>query len=106
MNIYTVRDTLKRVIEGKQDYLEEVRQAREQLATVEGAGANAQNSALFATQEFLKINIYELKKILADVEQCCEKATADSWAQNPDRSGGQFTQDELYNVGRDGWIEP
>jgi DNA-binding ferritin-like protein len=80
MNIYTVRDYLKRTIDGKQDYLEEVRQARS-LASRE------EDHALYATQEFLKINIYELKKILADIEVCCEQATEQSW-QGVDRQGG------------------
>ena len=87
MNIYTVRDNLIRTIEGKQAYLEEVRKAREQLSTVEGAGANAQDSALFATQEFLKINIVELTKILKDVTECCTIATEQSWI-GVDRQGG------------------
>ena len=104
MNIYTVRDNLKNTIAGKKKMLEEVRQARAENGY--GPGDIAQDASLFATQEFLKVNIDELKAILADVEQCCEKATQDSWALNPDRSGGQFTQDEIYNTGRDGWIEP
>ncbi len=87
MNIYTVRDNLIKTIEGKQAYLEEVRKAREQLSTVEGAGANAQDSALFATQEFLKINIVELTKILKDVTECCTIATEQSWL-GVDRQGG------------------
>ncbi len=87
MNIYTVRDNLIKTIEGKQAYLEEVRKARERLVTVEGAGANAQDSALFATQEFLKINIVELTKILKDVTECCTIATEQSWL-GVDRQGG------------------
>jgi len=100
MNIHTVRDYLKRTIEGKQDYLEEVRQARANNGYA--PGDIAQDAALHATQEFLKINIYELKKILADIEVCCEKATADSWRENPDRMGGQFTPDEINNADR--WV--
>jgi hypothetical protein len=100
MNINTIRDNLKNTIKGKEAYLEEVRKAREQLASVEGAGAAGQDSALFATQEFLKININELKVILFDVEKCCEKNACDSWRDNPDRSGGQFTQDEIDNATR------
>lgn len=87
MNIYTVRDNLIKTIEGKQAYLEEVIKARDQLSTVEGAGANAQDSALFATQEFLKINIAELTKILKDVTECCVIATEQSWI-GVDRQGG------------------
>ena len=95
MNIHTVRDNLIKTIAGKEKALEEYRKARE-LASRE------EDHALYATQEFLKINIDELKRILADVEKCCEKATYDSWRENPDRMGGQFTQDEIDNHGR--WI--
>ena len=80
MNIYTVRDNLKRTIEGKERALAEVVEARKVATMVE-------DHALFATQEFLKVNIDELKRILADVEQCCENATAQSW-QGVDRQGG------------------
>ena len=90
MNINTVAENLRKTIAGKEAYLEEVRQARS-LASRE------EDHALFATQEFLKINITELKVILFDVEKCCEKATLDSWRENPDRMGGQFTQDEVDN---------
>ncbi len=93
MNIYTIRDYLKRTIEGKQDYLEEICKAR-------GLARGEEDHALYTAQEFLKINILELKKILADIEVCCEKATHDSWKENPDRSGGQFTQDEIDNAKR------
>lgn len=85
--IYQVRDNLKRTIAGKEAYLAEVKQARERLLELEGAGGRAQDSALFATQEFLKINLTELTTILAEVEVCCAKATADSWALNPERMG-------------------
>ena len=80
MNIYTVRDNLKQTIRGKEVYLLEIRNARE-VATA------AEDMALYATGEMLKLNIDELNHILADVEVCCEKATADSWALNPDRMG-------------------
>lgn len=100
MNIYTIRDNLKNTIAGKEELLKHVH-AKMLFQDVTGdVIANR------ATHDFLKVNIDELKAILADVERCCEKATQDSWAINPDRSGGQFTQDEIYNTGRDGWIEP
>lgn len=88
MNLQTVITNLKRTIVGKEAYLEEVRQARLR-------GTDREDIALFATQEMLKINIDELKGILADVEKCVEKDVEQSWRDNPDRSGGQFTQDEL-----------
>lgn len=87
MSIYTVRDNLIRTIEGKEAYLAEVVEARKKLLEVEGAGAIAQDSALFATQEFLKLNIKELTAILKDVTECCVKATEASWI-GVDRQGG------------------
>ena len=101
MNIYTVRDNLKNTIAGKENYLLAIQQERTFVGLRDG-----EDIALRATADFLKVNIDELKRILQDVETCCEKATEDSWALNPDRSGGQFAQDEIYNMGRDGWIEP
>ena len=91
MNLSTVIANLKTTIAGKEKYLEEVRKARS-LASRE------EDHALFATQEFLKLNIQELTKILADVEQCEARDVEQSWRDNPDRMGGQFTQDEIDNA--------
>ena len=63
----------------------------------EGAGARGQEMALTATREFLEINIGELRRILEDLNVCCKEATEQSWRDNPDRMGGQFTQDEVDN---------
>ena len=90
-SIYTVRDNLKRTIAGKEKYLEEVRKARS-LASRE------EDHALFATQEFLKINISELNRILDDLVECEVKGIEQSWRESPDRMGGQFTQDEIDNA--------
>jgi hypothetical protein len=95
MNIYNIRDNLKNTIAGKEKMLADYQEARR-------LWPGGEDAALFATQEFLKVNIDELRRILQDVEKCCEKATADSWRENPDRMGGQFTQDEIDNHGR--WI--
>lgn len=80
MSIYTVRDNLKNTIKAKEAYLEEIRKARE-LAT------SAEDMAFYATGEFLKININELKVILHDVEKCCEEFSLMSWEINPERMG-------------------
>lgn len=92
MNLSTVITNLKNTIAGKEKML---------AATQENyrLSSMAEGMALTATIEFLKINIDELKKILADVEVCYEKATADSWALNPDRSGGAFTDEEINRAG-------
>lgn len=75
MNIYTVRDNLKKTIEGKEAYLARIREIPK----------NTGVSALVA--EFLEININELKVILFDVEKCCEEWNLMSWETNPERMG-------------------
>jgi CBS-domain-containing membrane protein len=82
MNIYTVRDNLKNTIAGKEKYLAQV-----ESALAEGLASSQLRIALSTTQEFLSINIDELKRILQDVEVCCEKATEASWI-GVDRQGG------------------
>ena len=88
MNIQTVKKNLEQTIAGKEQYL---------AAVINGlqSAKGAERAALKTTKAMLEINLQELKRILADVEKCCEKATLDSWRENPDRMGGQFTQDEI-----------
>lgn len=93
MNIQTVATNLRNTIAGKEKALEGYREDYK-MSTM------AESMALSATIEFLEININELRRILQDVEKCCEKATSDSWRENPDRMGGQFTQDEIDNANR------
>jgi hypothetical protein len=99
MNIYTVRDNLKNTIVGKEFLLSKMQNGTESQDPVD-------RSVSKATQSFLTINIDELKRILEDVEQCCTQATEQSWRDNPDRMGGQYTQEELYDPNRTNWIEP
>jgi hypothetical protein len=47
------------------------------------------------TSEFLRVNISELERILADLKKVQEAATAASWERNPDRMGGCYTQEEI-----------
>ncbi len=96
MNIHTVRDNLRNTIAGKEELLKHIRAKMLYEDVTGNVMANR------ATHDFLEINIDELRRILQDVEQCCEQATAASWATNPDRSGGQFTQDEINNADR--WV--
>ena len=86
MNIQTVAENLRNTIAGKEELLALCPETEKNINI----------------RAFLKINIDELRRILQDVEQCCEKATSDSWRENPDRMGGQFTQEEIDNHGR--WI--
>lgn len=95
MNIYTVRDNLKKTIAGKEMLLAQQQSALavSYLGPTPPVGTEM---AIVATIQFLEINIDELKRILQDVEQCCKQTTADSWALNPDRmGGGGWTADEL-----------
>ena len=94
VTIQTVAANLRNTIAGKEKALEEYNKALNISVDPLDVG---EQMAITATVEFLKLNIDELRRILADVEKCCEKATAASWATNPDRSGGQFTQDEIDN---------
>jgi hypothetical protein len=64
MNIQTVAENLRNTIAGK-----EAMMAVYQKKAIK-AEDNANMAAAFATIEFLKINIDELKRILVDVEQC------------------------------------
>ena len=73
MNIYKVRDNLKRTIEGKESLLIEWR--------------HSEFSDLRAVSAYLEVNINELKKILVDVEVCCEQYNEMSWTINPERMG-------------------
>lgn len=78
--IYTIKKNLENTIKGKEAYLAEIQQART-LAT------RAEDHALFATQEFLKINIRELKVILNDVNTAAEEHSLAMWEINPERMG-------------------
>ncbi len=101
MNIHTVATNLRNTIAGKENMLLAVQQERTFVGLRDG-----EDIALKTTAQFLTINIDELKRILEDVEQCCTQATEQSWRDNPDRMGGQYTQEELYDPNRTNWIEP
>ena len=82
MNIHTVAENLRKTIAGKEAYL------ASHTKYLESAGTSgAENMAIYATTEFLKININELKVILHDVEKCCEQWNLMSWEINPERMG-------------------
>lgn len=67
MNIQTVAKNLRKTIADKEKMLAHMNEYRVYASTGQVMVHNA-------TVEFLKINIDELKKILANVETCCEKA--------------------------------
>ena len=93
MNIQTVADNLRNTIAGKEQHLAAMRTQTESLS-----------SGWHAIVGMLEINIAELKRILQDVEQCqdddyLKKTIEQSWRDNPDRSGGQFTDEEINRAG-------
>jgi hypothetical protein len=91
MNIYTVRDNLKNTIAGKEQLLEEYKKA----SLIAVRNDTPDRVTIGAMAGFLSVNIDELKRILQDVEQCVKQASDDSWITNPDRMGGQFTEEEI-----------
>jgi len=96
MNMSTVAQNLRNTIAGKEQYLLEIQQERMCVGLRDG-----EDIALRTVAQFLEINITELKVILFDVEQCIAKDVEQSWRDNPDRMGGQFTQEEIDRSG--GW---
>ena len=80
MNIQTVATNLRNTIAGKEKYLDEVRTAR-------CIADRSEDIALHAVQELLKVNVDELKRILQDVEVCCQQHSEMGWALNPERMG-------------------
>ena len=49
-------------------------------------------------QQLLR-HLYEpLRKLEDELRRTQDKLTAQGWQQNPDRMGGQFTQDEITNA--------
>ena len=89
MNIETVASNLRSTIAGKETLL--VTYENPLVGRHTAGGQMAMNMMV----EVLKVNIDELKRILADIELCCEKTAADSWAAEPDRSGGWLPDSEI-----------
>lgn len=93
MNLQTVITNLRNTIAGKEEALA-LYESRRDIPRAAG-----DQMAIVATIEFLKINIAELNRILDDLVECSVQGINLSWQQNPDRSGGQFTQDEINRAG-------
>jgi len=94
MNLSTVITNLRNTIAGKEEALA-LYESRRDIPRATG-----DQMAIIATIEFLKINIAELNRILDDLVEVSVKGINLSWQQNPDRMGGQFTQDEIDNAER------
>lgn len=80
MNIYTVRDSLKQTIAGKQELLESWKTRTDQEWEQTGVTYSAM-------RKMVEINIGELQRILADVEICCKQYSEMGWQLNPERMG-------------------
>ena len=89
MNIQTVAQNLRNTIAGKEMLLDSYKNP-----SVNPYPKFVKDAMI----DFLEVNIAELKRILQDVEQCVAKDVEQSWRDNPDRMGGQFTQDEIDNA--------
>jgi hypothetical protein len=96
MNIQTVASNLRNTIAGKEKLLEEYKKA----SLIAVRNDTPDRVTIAAMAGFLSTNIDELKRILQDVESCVAKDVEQSWRENPDRSGGQFTQEEIDNANR------
>jgi hypothetical protein len=95
MNIQTVATNLRNTIAGKEKHLVSLN------SVLAGHHLTATERTVCATTaKFLEVNLDELKRILKDVESCVAKDVEQSWRDNPDRSGGQFTQEEIDNANR------
>lgn len=93
MNIRAVAANLRNTITNKEKMLSEVNR------TLVAESNRDTIVALDTTAKFLHININELKQILADVEKCVTRDAEQSWSLNPDRAGGQFTDEEIDRAG-------
>ena len=86
MNIQTVAENLRNTIAGKEMLLETYKNPSVLTKSIRETMTH-----------MLEINIAELQRILSDVEQCRAKDLEQSWRDNPDRMGGQFSQEEIDN---------
>ncbi len=77
VTIYQVRDNLIRTIAGKEEYLAKMREDV----------IKYNQTVNYTLAKCLELNIDELYGILNDVNECCKKATEDSWI-GVDRQGG------------------
>lgn len=68
MNIQTVKQNLKNTIAGKDMLLEEYKKA----SMIAVRNDTPDRATIGAMAGFLSVNIDELKRILADLEQCME----------------------------------
>ena len=75
-------------------------EALSQLASV-AIGTEHGNEFKYQVDLALKA-LVDVREAKVELETVKKQMIEDSWRRNPDRSGGQFTQDEIDNSGR--WI--
>ena len=79
------------------DLLETTIRNKENLKSQLGSTLSGSDHEVFNT--VVDMNISELNTILKDLTSAYEgiktKSIEDSWRDNPDRMGGQFTQEEI-----------
>jgi tetrahydromethanopterin S-methyltransferase subunit F len=80
MNIYTLALNLHNTIAGKENHLDDLRYQSTLMAREE-------EMATKATIKFLEVNIDELKRIVQDVEVCCEQQRKMEWMLHQERMG-------------------
>ena len=84
------------------DFLTELVWAHASLRrSVEIDNANVVSEAYYArTEKEIDLEHVRAIGILDKIESLIKKNVEQSWRDNPDRMGGQFTQEEIDNAGR------
>ena len=77
MNIQTVAENLRNTIAGKEAHLAKMREDT----------VKYNQTVNYTVAKYLEVNIDELRRILKDVEVCCQKHTEMGWQINPERMG-------------------
>ena len=77
MNIHQVAENLRNTIAGKEAHLAKM---REDIVKYN-------QTVNYTVAKYLEVNIDELRRILKDVEVCCQQHTEMGWQINPERMG-------------------
>ncbi len=100
MKIQTVAQNLRNTIAGKEKYLAEMKTKSARLSWEQNSlGGSMGYRMAEDVVKYLEVNLKELRRILQDVESCVTQDVEQSWRLSPDRSGGQFTDEEINRAG-------
>ena len=88
MSIYTVVENLRKMVSSKEMELSAKRQ------DLRSEDAHVRTMA-YPIVKILEPIVYELKVLLVEAELAAAAAGQHSWAVNPDRSGGAYTNEEI-----------